>query len=449
MANGLYNSLDIAIESCVITNSSGQSLDFKNILVEFNYFEDIFSNFISGNLIISDSMGYINILQLSGGEIITLKLDKPGFDSPIEKNFMVNHISDRNITRATNENYIIHFYSNEVFLHEQYRITKSYKQMLLSDMIADICKTHLKISNEKLFVDKSSGLRDIIIPNFKPFQAINWLTSIAVSDDHKNIGSPFVFYENRDGFHFKSVLNLFQHEIYNTYEYGIKGLKSEKNNAVTDIDAELKNVIDYEHITNFNLTNAIKSGVFSNKMHTVDPLRLKLGETDFNYSDYVKRASSLNDNTIPISNQNRFGDTVDKTPGVVKFCVSSTGQSENSYIKSKQLNVNENRVETNVPYRTAQIALFCMNRMKILIPGDFYVSVGKIVKFNLPEIVYNDSTKKKKNDEYYSGKYLVTAVRHIFNQENQFFTVLELCKESFPSKFSSWDNSDQNWSALK
>ncbi len=449
MADGLYNSQDIAIQSCLITGSSGQALDFKNMVVEFSYYEDIFSSFISGNMLISDSMGYINILELSGGEIISVKFDKPGFDDPIQKNFMVNHISNRTTTRGTNENYIINFYSNEVFLHEQYRITKSYQQMLLSGMISDICKTHLKIPNDKLFIDKSSGLRDIVIPNFKPFQAINWLTSLAVSDDHKNIGSPYLFYENRDGFNFKSALNLFQNNVYNTYEYSAKGLRSQKNGLVTDIDAETKNVIKYEHITNFNLTTAIKSGVFANKMHTVDPLRLKLGESDFNYTKYIKQASSLNQHPMPISDQNRFGDTVDKTPGVVKFCISSTGQSENKYIKNKQLNINENRIETNVPYRTAQLALFCMNRMKIMIPGDVYMTIGRVIQFNLPEIVYNDSSKKKKNDEYYSGKYLVTAVRHLFNQENRFVTVLEICKESFPSQYASYNNSASGWGSVR
>ena len=449
MSDGLYNSQDINILSCLITNRSGQSLDFKQLIVEFNYFEDIFNNFTSGNLLISDSMGYINILQLSGGETLSIKIDKPGFDTPLEQNFKINHISERTTTKGTNENYIINFCSSEGILNEQYRITKSYTQTSLSDMIKNICIESLQIPQNKLFIDKSYGLRDIVIPNFKPFQAINWLTSIAVSGADKNIGSPFVFYQNRDGFYFKSILNLFKNPVYNTYEYNIKGLKSAENPNVSDINSEIKNVLEYEHITNFNLASAIRSGAFSNKMHTVDPLRLKLGESDFNYNDYIKQAVSLNKNSLPISGKNRFGDTLDKTPGVVKFCISSTGQSENEYIKNKKINVNENRVEQNVPYRTAQIALFCMNRMKLAIPGDIYMSVGKIIEFNLPEISYNDTSKKKKNDEFYSGKYLVTAVRHMFNQQNRFITVIEICKESSPTKYGSYDNSDSMWSLLK
>jgi hypothetical protein len=450
MSDGLVNAQEILIKSCMITGSSGQALNFKDMIIEFNYFEDIFANGISGGLLINHSMGYINILQLQGSEVLVLEIDKPGLDLPIKQNFRIYTIADRIATKSTNENYVIKFYTEELFLNEQYRISKSYTKMKISDIVNDLASNQLKIPSNKLKIDKTAGLRDIVIPNFKPIQAINWLSTFAIADGAKNIGSPFLFYEDRDGFKFKSILTLFQQPVYKTYEYSAKGLKDAKNPMVSDIAKEIVNVIQYEHVKNFDSITAVRSGAFANKMHTIDPLRLKLGETNFNYSEYIQKETvKLNDNTIPVSAKNRFGDTVNDTAGVIKFCMTTTGQSENEYIKNKNVSINENRIEETVPYRTAQIALFCSNRLKLLIPGDVYMTIGRIIKFNLPEISYNDPSRKKKDDEFFSGKYLVTAVRHLYNQEGKFVSCIEICKESYPDKHGSYNNSNPEWKSLR
>ena len=76
----------------LIVGAGGQPFELKDIIVEFNYFEDIFNNGISGNILVNDSMNYIQILQLQGQEVLILSLDKPGLGKPIEKNFRIYKI---------------------------------------------------------------------------------------------------------------------------------------------------------------------------------------------------------------------------------------------------------------------------------------------------------------------------------------------------------------------
>ena len=450
MSDGIVTSQDISIGSCLITGSSGQQMDFKNLIVEFNYFEDIFANGISGVLLISDSMGYINILQLQGSEVLSISIDKPGLNLPLTGNYRIYTISDRKQTNSTNQNYLIKFCSEELFLNEQYRVSKSYTKVAISEIVTDLTTNHLKIPKKLLTIDTTTGLRDIVIPNFKPIQAINWLATFALAGGSGNSGAPYFFYEDRDGWKFKSILTLFQQPVYKTYEYSIKGLKSDKNSMVTDLNAEIVNVIQYEHVKSFDSVDAARSGVFANKLHTVDPLRLKFDETDFDYNQYMSNnPAALNANPMPNSATNRFGDTMSTTTGVVKFCMTTSGQNKNSYIQSKNITINENLVEQTVPLRTAQIALFCINRLKMLIPGDVYMTIGRVIEFNLPQISYNSPSKQKKNDEFYSGKYLVTAVRHLFNQAGTYVTCIEVCKESSPTAFGSFNNSIPGWSDLR
>jgi hypothetical protein len=451
MSDGLYIAQDVALKSCKIVGSSGQPIEFKNLIVEFNYFEDIFANSISGALVVNDSMGYINMMQMQGQEVLLLELDKPGLDNPIEKNFRIYNISFRKTTKGSNENYVINFCSEELMLNEQYKVSKSYTKSKVVDIVKDIAKNFLKIDPEKFInLDDTSGLRDIVIPNFKPFQALNWLCTFAKSNDAKNIGSPFLFYEDRNGFNFKSILTLFQQPVYRTYHYDAKNLKSEKNNMVSDINKEVVNVIAYEQLKSFDTITAVRSGAMANKTITVDPLRLKFGESKFDYNKYKENAASLQEKgNVPTSAINRNGDKVNETFGSVKFCMTTTGQSENKYFKDKQITIHENRIEETVPLRTAQLALFCSNRMKILIPGDVEVTVGKVIEFLLPDISYNNPGRKKSEDKYYSGKYIVTAVRHMLTQENTFTTCLEICKESFPDSYNDFDNTDAGWKGIR
>jgi hypothetical protein len=49
----------------------------------------------------------------------------------------------------------------------------------------------------------------------------------------------------------------------------------------------------------------------------------------------------------------------------------------------------------------------------------------------------DNKNQTRAKDEYFSGKYLVTAVRHIIQTQGVFQTVLELAKESLKSNYNS------------
>ena len=72
MSDGLFHSQDVDLKSCKIVTSAGKPLELKDIVVELNYFEDIFNNGISGSLVINDSMSYIQIYQIQGNEALIL-----------------------------------------------------------------------------------------------------------------------------------------------------------------------------------------------------------------------------------------------------------------------------------------------------------------------------------------------------------------------------------------
>jgi hypothetical protein len=66
------------------------------------------------------------------------------------------------------------------------------------------------------------------------------------------------------------------------------------------------------------------------------------------------------------------------------------------------------------------------------VPGDPALTVGQTLNFSLLSL----TPESKKADSYYSGKYLITAVRHMITM-NEYKTVLELAKDSVPTKYAA------------
>jgi hypothetical protein len=96
-------------------------------------------------------------------------------------------------------------------------------------------------------------------------------------------------------------------------------------------------------------------------------------------------------------------------------------------------------METTVPNRTAQLALANFTVLKISIPGDTGITAGRTIEFKLNTL--KPTKGKKDEDKFYSGKYLVTAVRHIIVSPTVFQTVLEISKESSPTDYVTRDTS--------
>jgi hypothetical protein len=399
-------------------------------------------------MLINDSVNYLNLLQFDGNERVIISLDNPSKNTPLERSFRLFKVSNRTQTRDSNENYILHFCSEELLLSEQSRISKSYKKTQISSIISAICKDYLKILPEKLFIEQTIGLRDIIIPGYKPFQALNWLCSLSLSLETSSVGTTYLYYENKYGFNFSSLASLYKQPIYRTFMFDVKNLHKIDDYMLSDDSKEINSVIAYKHINNFDTLANSNRGTFNNKLITFDPLRGSFGETTFDYSKFSKDSPSLNKYNFEADSINRFNKSAQDTTSMVKFVVSTLGQSENPYIKDKKITINENKIENTIPFRIAQLALLNSNKMKLVIPGDVNMTVGLVIQFNLPTLS-RQAFGEDEFDQFYSGRYLVTGIRHIIQQESRFITVIEICKDSIPNSMVPTDNNNPTLNFLK
>ena len=426
----------------LITSVGGGAIDLTTFIIELNLYEDIFSSTISGEVVLQDSLGLISTHLLNGTEFIQVQLQKTTKDSAyISRNYRVYKISKRVISDSNQyEIYVLNFCSEEFLLSEQYRISKSMKGMLISDIITNVLNIYVlgNLGNKPLYIDATKGVYDFVLPNKKLFETINWLSTYA--QPAEGTGADMLFYENSQGYHFHSLQKLYQNPVYQTYKFDPKNLL-EKPGQIA-IQQQLTNASDFEMLDFFDTLGAVSNGTFGNKVITIDPLTRKVNMGLFDYGNYSGK--KLNSYKLTNNYQNRFGKKMSDTPhetliglemGTLRMATTNIEEKKNKYISQKPDSVaNDIMIEKYLPNRVAQLALANYMRIKITVPGDPLLLAGSVVTFNTFRI--NPDSNNRSLDPLYSGKYLVTAVRHIV-KGNGYITVLELAKDSVAASYST------------
>jgi len=431
----------------VLVHAATKDVDLFFNVIEISYNEDLFNNTASGYVMIKDSMDLLSSLSMSGNEFIHLhfgKADDTNFI--IKKSFRIFTINKREpLNDGNTETYSIYFCSEELFLSEQYKISKSYKNSDITTNIKDILKTYLKVPDNKIAqIDKTYGVYDFIVPFLKPFDAINWLATYARPGENNfgswtMIGADMLFYENKFGYNFRSLQTLCAQSSMKEYFY------SPKNLHLTDMPYNLSNALSYEIMDSFDTLAGVNQGIFANRLLSIDPLLRRYKVTDFSYANYNNKIQKLNPWPITNNYKNRNGDTLYQTPeSAFKMVFSNSNQNDYAVIKNSPGSVARDIfAETYIPNRTAQIPLANYQRMKISVWGDPSLTVGTVITFNL--LSKDPVIQSKGLDDFYSGNYLVTAVRHILDQF-KYRTVLEICKESVPTEYADSKNGSVGWS---
>jgi hypothetical protein len=425
----------------LITPINNGVINLLPALLELSLYEDLFGITISGEILLQDTLGIISNYTLSGSEFLQVVLKKTSVDEIYyTRNFRVYKVGKR-VTGDTNayEVFSLMFCSEEFMLSEQYRISKSFKGKEISKIVKSIFTDYLKIrpDGKAVFIQDTLGIYDFVLPNKKIFETINWLATYCKTQDSDG---DMLFFENSKGFYFVTLSSLFSGTVYNTYKFDPK-------NTSTNMNQMLTNVSDFEVLNFYDTLAGTKNGTFANKVISLDVLQRKINTEDgvFNYKDYFNKSKTLNDNPVINDYTNRLGGKMYEMPpkisgleaGCLRLAVGNAGNKTLPGVVSREAVdyvANDIRVEQYLPNRVGKISVSNYMRIKVSVPGDPNLAVGKVVNFETfqmgPE-VWSDGFGKgsRKLDPLYSGKYIITAIRHIVKKDS-YITVMELCKDS-------------------
>jgi hypothetical protein len=420
---------DVAIDKIDLLATNGKVYELKKLMIEMSYFEDIYSFGTSGYVMLRDGVGVIENLRLTGQEKIQISFGKVSSSTGNNTHtFKVYTVGKRKPTGTlTSESMCLYFCSEELLLNEQIKVGKSYPGTSVVDIITDILKNDLKVDDSRLVkMEDTYGTYDFLVPVMKPLEAISWLSTYARPAASGTVGADMLFFENAEGFNFRSINSMMQQKPYRIYKY------QQNNLAPQTFQQKLQSVLQYEVTKTYDHVKDTKMGTFANRTITIDPLTRSYKVTDFDYQKDILAKSelkSLNGNGVLVDTPNRLGLRANQNyEASIKVLFANPTANQSAYIKDAEGSVAKDiYADTFVPYRTAQIALANYNTAKIMVPGDPFITAGSVIEFNVYTMLASEA---RELDKFASGRYLVSAVRHILQSEGAFQTVLEIAKDS-------------------
>lgn len=438
---------DFSLEEITIETDAGSSFNVRSLMIELSFFEDIYCFVNSGYVILKDAVGIVEKLKLDGNEFITIKYGKNKKDvDKIQRVFRLYKVGNRTPIGNQNAEFLTLFFCTEtLLLSEQIKISKGYtgKKIATSKdntgIINNILVEKLKVNPKRIVeIEETYGLYDFVVPRLKPLEAISWLSTYARPAGNKK-GADMLFFETNDGFMFKSLQSMLRSTPYATYKYQPKNLDFKNK-----LQEGIVTVLDFEIVKSFDTLEGTNQGVYANRLISVDPLTKNYKVTDFNYLDYL--GTNVGGVIAPSTNKLNIKQT-EAYESRLKVAMGNSNQTRVDYIKERQGSTAKDIfLETYIPNRTAQLALSNYTLVKMSIPGDTSLTVGKTINFNLYSLQMDDV---RKLDDYYSGKYLVTAVRHVIQTNGKYQTFVEMAKESFNTNYTSPDSTSPKMKELQ
>jgi len=442
---GLQRAGEVRIEQLKLINSSDEVIDLSEFIVELNLYEDLFKNYLHGNLVLTDSRNLIDKYNIHGEEFLNVKLRTPSFpDSEIiEKTFRVFKLSDRTIVRDKNtQNFVLHFISIEFFYDVSLPLFAPFEGTvtdiagrIFSDFLAtsrnfNVSETNNEIKEdlkptELIVINEASNKIKFISPGWSPLKCINWLASKAIPKD--GVAKNFIFFESSKNFYFGTLENLFRdaHENKNYLgRYLISASNVREDQSSQNVSREMFLAKEVEMVETTDYIKNYTNGYLGNRLVYLDVFNKEYQLIDYDHTlNYEKQfhSSGKGEEAKPVFNKDTFRNFATNISFYPKNPKLFNDYPDN--ISEKMGEIYGNRLSSMLELTNI--------KMNMTVPGRTDAEVGRIIYFEYPSMGAKDETDSGSSaqDKLYSGFYIITAIHHKVNKLEHSMT-MEVIKDS-------------------
>ena len=275
----------------------------------------------------------------------------------------------------------------------------------------------------------------MVIPNLRPFQAIQWLAKNAVASDFEN-KFLFLFYEDIDQFNFVTIQKLIEDAQAKRKELQTNKYTYTSSNVIETSDGNNPDALGTRSITNivynkrFSTIEKIASGYYQNELFEISllqksynstPTELNAEKNDkytlekfpLNTSEYVEYVKNPKENT---ESSNR-----------IRYIINNYQDFDDQ---------GRSQPQHRVKFGNAVKYLNAINQIDITItvPGNMSLKVGDVIYCDLPEA---HGFNENRSEHYISGLFLVVEIKQVIAQGNMAATSLRIYKDGYLNKIEA------------
>ena len=467
------------LSSIHLHNHKGESIDIKRLVQEFNIYESIYTHAVTGTAVITDAIDLIGTGPIQGTERISFKLSTPGVhdsDSIIDCSEETGHpmhiykLGSRQQVKDGMIMYVLYFASREFLRNIRTRVNKSYSGRL-DTMVNSILGDKQGLdTRKKITVQKTLNKDKIVIPNMKPFSAVNMLCNRALAEnsDGKAGSIGYFFYETTKGFEFRSWESMCVDARGNPREvkqkFELKVMKT--GDGTYDIRTNDDKILDTYNsvekcvfINNFHDVAANTAlGTYGHRVITHNIYNKSYKINDYHYHNQFGESKHTDGNHPAIVDTPVDWDTVDnaniggtKQKGVSDYPESRvTLQPTTQFLHGDDTGHFGTDVTDDGNFEGSRVSqknqVMAGTRIHLTIKGQSYLSAGDVIAFNFRRTDYRNKTGEY--DRQYSGRYIITAIRHRTTNK-QYTQHIECSKDSVFTPFERTHGSSFPADALR
>lgn len=403
------------------TPEGGQQIpfDLSSLFQEFNIYQDLgidskSSPSMTASILINEGWDILDSMPILGGEEVVVAFKTPAATEYVELSFRVSKVglvADES-NSSSHKAFWLHLVTTDA-----YRDSMMRKSMGMSGSYSDMARTMWPLLDSRRNfddVDESFGIQErFVSPLWPVLRTIDYMASRSFDENLM----PFVFYEDFNGYHFRSLGNLFQR--------GKQPLTVEEK---VELDNKNKLFRDPQD------SPLLQDGMFNSErfMRNIIQAEKKVNRDQFqaNYYDVlaVEEIVFNFDGKEMVSTQRIYRDWFSETPHLDDFPLfADTFNRENVRLIETQ---KDNSEQVNYANRVIRYSL-ASTMMRILLVGDSRFNVGQV--FYIEDL----SNKPKQNEnlaelsKLTTGHYIVTKIRHkISKQTMGYHCIAEIAKDS-------------------
>ena len=405
---------DVSIDKVKIITAKGFYQDVGAQVINIQFYEDLFAPFITGSLILKDSLDLVNLFPFIGEEYLELEISTPTLDkNNIKGKYYIYKMTNREMSGDKSVVYQLHFISVEAVVDLNKKTSRVFGDKI-SKMIEPFIKdkTFGLESDKKVFIEETLNNTKYISNYWTPIENIMYLADTAINT---NRSPSYVFFENRDGFYFISLERLYTNAVFQDFVYD-KYTRDDRpgGGSVRNPEKDFKRILEISIPTAFDYMDRIRSGMLSSRQVSYDVTKKTYSAKNYNMFQRFEQQKHLN--KYPINSDRSIFRASSRIINYPKNFGNFNGFGDVTNAKSNQ-------------ERISLLKLAEANKINITVPGRCDYTVGQKIKLDLKRIEPLSKKDGDTTDKMFSGNYIIAAINHYVDKQKH-ECYMEIIKES-------------------
>ena len=454
---------DYDCKNIFLHDHTGEKVDILQVTDELNIYESIYKSALTGSIVITDAQNLISKLEIQGMERLSFVIRTPGATddrdivnaSEISGHpFHIYKITNRVQIAPGTLRYVLHFGSREFMRNIRTKVSQAYDGRLDRAVYAMFLDENYLDSKKTLTFEPCGNSDKFTIANMRPFDAINMIAKKALPEKSNGVG--YYFYETTKGYHFRSWENMCVSQGRNrrptkqVFYYAPINVKDDAD-VPNKIEYDYKLVESYEFINNVHDTAANAAiGTYGHRVISYNFYDKSFTENDYNYHTQFGITRHTDDQTSRFDSKKfavsqSFVDEDDRRisdyPESRISLQGTTQFAHNEETGAYGLDVLEDGRKLGQAVAQQQQVLQG-TALKLVIKGQSYIEAGDVIEFKMRAV--DEKNDKGEEDRQFSGRYIVTKVRHQINP-TKYVMILECAKDSVKTGYiTSYEKIQRN-----